>query len=448
VWPALQHRPDPRARSYLIHQLGPLGADPNQVLTQLDRQDAVSIRRAMILILGEFTEQQLQPPEREQSIPRLLDLYANDSDSGIHGAVAWTLRRWGRQAELQKIDREFATGSPMGNRRWFLNRQGKTLVIIPPPGDFVVGSPPTEVGREGGPEGGVEMQRHVRIDYAFAMMSHQVTVGEFLEFRQGFFYRKYFSPESDCPINNVAWYDAVAYCNWLNEREGIPKDQWCYQPNEQGEYAQGMRIIGDFLRRTGYRLPTEEEWEFACRAGSITSRYYGQNIDLDNHYTWSVQNSLGRRTALVGSLKPNDFGFFDMLGNTLDWCHNPFHDHSSLAASEPGSDRSKSELVSDQQMRALRSPTLAHCPETVRAAFFDVYAPNAKVYGVGLRVSRTYAADENRSMVNEVRNAQRQVLRGSTAIDPSEGNRSSLRCRFSPNFGLFALGFRTSRTVN
>ena len=161
VWPLLQHRPDPRARSYLIHRFGPLGADPNQVLTQLDRQEDVSIRRALILTLGEFNEQQLPPAGRERSIPRLLDLYANDSDSGIHGAVAWTLRRWGRHAELQKIDREFATGSPVGNRRWLVNQQGKTLVIIPPPGEFVIGSPPTEVGREGGPEGGVEMQRHL-----------------------------------------------------------------------------------------------------------------------------------------------------------------------------------------------------------------------------------------------------------------------------------------------
>ena len=448
VWPLFQHRPDPRARSYFIHRFGSLGADPNQVLTQLDTQDDVSVRRAIILTLGEFSQQQFPPAERERSIPRLLDLYANDCDSGIHGAVAWTLGRWGCHAKLQKIDREFAIGLPVGNRRWFVNSQVKTLVVIPPPGEFVVGSPPTEVGREGGPEGGVEMPRHVRIDHAFAVMCHQVTVAEFLEFRKGFFYRKYFSPEPNCPINNVAWYDAVAYCNWLNEREGIPREQWCYLPNDEGEYAHGMRIVPNCLARTGYRLPTEEEWEFVCRAGSITSRYYGQNIDLDNYYTWSVQNSLGRRTALVGSLKPNDFGCFDMLGNTLDWCHNEFHDHSNLAVSDPGGDRARPELVSDQQMRRLRSPTLAHCPETVRTAFFDVYAPNAKVYGVGLRVSRTYLPGADLSVGNEVTNAQRLVLRGSTAVDPSEGNRSSLRCRFSPNFGLFALGFRTARTVD
>ncbi len=448
VWPILQHRPDPRTRSYLIHRLSPLGADPNQVLAQLDRQEDVSIRRALILTLGEFHEQQLSPAGREPSIPRLLELYANDPDAGIHAAVAWTLRRWGRQADLESIDRQFATGSAVGNRRWFVNRRGRTLVIIPPPGEFVIGSPPTEIGREGGPEGGVEMPRHVRIDHAFAVMIHQVTVAEMLEFRKNYFYRKYFSPEPACPVNNVTWYDAVAYCNWLNEQEGIPKDQWCYLPNDQGEYAEGMRIVPDSLRRTGYRLPTEAEWEFACRAGSITSRYYGQNLDLDNHYAWTVQNSLGRRTARVGSFKPNDLGLFDMLGNTLDWCHNAFRDDSRAIEVEPNDGHAAAEVVNDKQWRALRSPTLAHCPETVRAAFFDAYAPNVQVYGVGLRVSRTYLPNEGSEGGKALRNADRQELRGSTPIEPSEGIRSSVRLRFSPNLGLFAFGFRPARTVD
>ena len=413
----------------------------------MDRQQDVSIRRALILTLGEFNEQQLTPAERERSAPRLLGLYANDSDSGIHGAVAWTLRAWGRQADLQRIDREFATGSPVGNRHWFVNQQGRTMVIILPPGEFVIGSPPTEVGREGGTEGGVEMQRHVRIDHAFAFMIHQVTVAEILEFRKNFFYRKYFSPEPACPVNNVTWYDAVAYCNWLNEREGIPEDQWCYQPNDQGEYAKGMRIVPDSLCRTGYRLPTEAEWEFACRAGSITSRYYGQNLDLDNYYAWTVQNSLGRRTALVGSFKPNDLGLFDMLGNTLDWCHNPFRDYSRANEVPAGDSRAMAEVVSDKQLRALRSPTLAHCPETARAAFFDAYAPNVQIYGVGLRVIRTHMPDPDSQRGRAVGNADQQVLRSSTPIEPSEGIRSSVRLRFSPNLGLFAFGFRPARTV-
>lgn len=93
------------------------------------------------------------------------------------------------------------------------------------------------------------------------------------------------------------------------------------------------------------------------------------------------------------------------------------------------------------------SPTLAHCPETVRAAFFDAYGPNVQIYGVGLRLSRTYRPNETASVDGDVTNAERQALRGSTRIEPSEGIRSSVRLRFSPNSGLFAFGFRPARSV-
>ena len=141
------------------------------------------------------------------------------------------------------------------------------------------------------------MQRYVRIDHTFAIMTSAVTVAEFLDYRKEFFYRKTFSREPSCPINNVTWYDGAAYCNWLNEQEGVPREDWCYLPNERGEYDEGMRIVADVLKHTGYRLPTDAEWEYACRAGSITSRYYGQSADLDNHYAWTAQNALGTGTA-------------------------------------------------------------------------------------------------------------------------------------------------------
>ena len=101
----------------------------------------------------------------------------------------------------------------------------------------------------------------------------------------------------------------------------MPKDQWCYLPNEDGAYDEGMTIPADVLKRTGYRLPTEAEWEYACRAGTITSRYYGLSIDLLGKYAWYQANSQDHAWP-CGSLLPNDLGLFDMLGNVYEWCQD------------------------------------------------------------------------------------------------------------------------------
>jgi formylglycine-generating enzyme required for sulfatase activity len=78
-----------------------------------------------------------------------------------------------------------------------------------------------------------------------------------------------------------------------------------------------MKMAANYLQRTGYRLPTEAEWEFACRAGAVTSFYFGDSKELLPRYAWYQKNSQNKLWP-VGSLKPNDLGLFDMAGNAWE----------------------------------------------------------------------------------------------------------------------------------
>ncbi len=161
------------------------------------------------------------------------------------------------------------------------------VVIDPPPDLFGMGSPETEPKRSEN-----ETLHDVSINHRYAIANKEVTVAQYREFFPDFDHLEMRrSPETDCPVQAISWYDAAKFCIKLSEAEGIPKDQWCYLPNSQDAYAAGMRVAPDFLSRTGYRLPTEVEWEYACRAGAVGRRYYGDCDQLLGHYVWFQDNA-------------------------------------------------------------------------------------------------------------------------------------------------------------
>jgi len=228
-----------------------------------------------------------------------------------------------------------------GERRWFINAQGQTFAVIEGPVEFRMGSPPPDTERIGGNQ----PLRRMGIPRRFAIATKEVTVEQFQRFgklakitNDPFLLSPSgvirYSPDPQGPWTGPDWYIAAHYCNWLSEQEGLPRDQWCYLPNEAGAYAEGMSIPADALERTGYRLPTEAEWEYACRAGTKTVYSFGDDSKLLGDHAWFKLNAPDK-TRPVGSKVPNPWGLYDTHGNVWEWTLDPFYDYPSVPATDP-----------------------------------------------------------------------------------------------------------------
>src|SRR5439155_2210882 len=108
VWPLLKHSSDPSARSYLIHRLAPLGADAAAIIQRLHEEPDITIRRALLLSLGEFDEKALPPDARQALLPKVQDIYRMATDPGLHASAEWLLRHWKEVAWLAETDEAWA----------------------------------------------------------------------------------------------------------------------------------------------------------------------------------------------------------------------------------------------------------------------------------------------------------------------------------------------------
>jgi formylglycine-generating enzyme required for sulfatase activity len=277
---------------------------------------------------------------------------------------------------------------------------GHTMVIIRG-AEFTMGSPLEERGRSA-----AETPHRVRIPRTFAIATAEVTNAQFARFLEQVpeYARRWraattdrfgnpprfaaFSSTPDSPQVAVSWYDAARYCNWLSERDGLNPDQLVYP--ESIDAARGLDLPSDYLRRTGYRLLTEAEWEFAARAGTTSSRHFGDSDDLLPRHAWFDGNTGRKRAYPVEQLLPNPWGLYDMLGNVWEWTmdrRQPYPTDGRLVH-----DVEDSVLrVSNDVARTRRGGSFAYEWFTVRSAHRgDVrYFPNQTRDNVGFRVGRT-----------------------------------------------------------
>ena len=243
-------------------------------------------------------------------------------------------------------------------RMVFTNSIGMKFVLIPA-GSFTMGSQlsPEEVAkRYGGKAESFEWEqpRHtVKITRPFYLQNTETTQAQWKKVMR-YNLSNFKECGDDCPVEHVSGDDAQKFIENLNQKEGINK----------------------------YRLPTEAEWEYACRAATETVYSFGDEVDKLGDYAWYKENS-EERTHPVGQKKPNAWGLYDMYGNVLEWCQDGYVDYPSKSVVDPiGPDNG--------EMRIVRGGSRVNEEEFLRSASRHCISPNHAMNGIGFRFARDF----------------------------------------------------------
>ncbi len=431
LWPLLRFSTEPDLRYNTIHQWIRLQRDPNPLMRRISQlaeklrseldapRNEVDVQgnltspircelRSLLLILGSVSKVLKVSNEgalRQFSDDVVTPLMQNDPDPGLFAAAHWFL------SKSQRIpDSEIAfDASKLGNidatRDWYMRPDGKPMAILRGPIEFLYGSDPSDTDRSSGiaidpvtketQSWNEERQIPVRIPRTFAISMLEATLEEINRCDPEFHSKvnQTLSPTLEHTANRLTWFQAARFCNFLSEQEGIVPSQWCFVPNDQGEYANGMKLAEDYLHRTGYRMPTEAEWEYACRAGTSERRFIGFGHEYLVAYARCSLNAEAQMMFAPGQLLPNDFGMFDIFGNSMEWCVNtgylPGDLDSELPADLPILDAEQSLAINPEETRPLRGGTLYTDPNDLRASKRWTYRLYERDSRFGLRVART-----------------------------------------------------------
>jgi eukaryotic-like serine/threonine-protein kinase len=315
-WTVLERTDDLQTRTDLIHGMMPAGVSSTEIVERIGRSKSQGVLQALILALGEYDIDSLAPSRRTEVVRQLTAIYREHADAGVHSSIEWLLRRWGQDEVLDCNDQWLAMGPLDPSRNWYVGPMGHSFSIIPAQTNFITSA---EEPR---------LRKQVIIERSFAIATKETTFGQYKRLMQN---TSKSIPHDNRPAAPLTLFDSMRYCRWLSEQAGIPETQMCYPSS--AEIVPGMTLPGDYLLREGYRLPTEEEWECACRAGSITPRFYGEDPESLRFYARYFLNS-DDHTWSVGGLKPNDLGLFDIYGNAAEWCteRNPNGEGGSVQA--------------------------------------------------------------------------------------------------------------------
>jgi serine/threonine protein kinase/formylglycine-generating enzyme required for sulfatase activity len=310
----LAYRPDPAERVAFIVDFASWRGDLSRLPALLRNSNDSALCSGLCAALGLIPPDQLDEAQLEGLKAAFGELYARAADAATHSAAGWALRRWSVQPADPAPGESADTARP-----WFVNRHGMTLIAVSP-GTFTEGDLQSDGSRP----------RPVTLIRPFFLGDREITLDQFRRFQAdpdptiekpanwvppetGV------SPSGDCPVVAVNRDDALLFCNWLSRCEGRRS---CYRRvrAKQEASASGKPVEHDMwccdFDADGYRLPTEAEWEYACRAGTTTPWSFGEDDGLLGWFGVCRQ----QHAAPVGTKLPNNWGLFDMHGNAREWC--------------------------------------------------------------------------------------------------------------------------------
>jgi formylglycine-generating enzyme required for sulfatase activity len=251
-------------------------------------------------------------------------------------------------------------------------------------GAFTMGSPLSEVSRRDN-----ETQRRVTVG-PFYLGKYEVTQEEY-EAVMGT-NPSYFKGKR-LPVERTSWYDAVEYCNRRSEREGLTPaytiDKTREDPSNTNPFDPLRWLVVWNRDADGYRLPTEAEWEYACRAGTATPFNTGDNITTESAnydgnfpYNNKPRGLYREHTTETGSFPPNPWGLYDMHGNVMEWCWDWYGSYDPEARTAPPG-------AASGASRIRRGGSWVSDARHVRSAYRPSVVPSYRDNYLGFRLARS-----------------------------------------------------------
>ncbi|MEM1227654.1 MAG: protein kinase [Planctomycetota bacterium] len=405
---------DPEAMTQFLFRCRPRGVKVPSLLDCLSIVGAAASGRSpepflhpLLLALGEFELDEIPSAARDPLIQRLAGWYREHPRSSVHGAAGWLLRRWGEHSIAREVDQTVRPFSP--DRDWFtqavtvrpsgvdgespLTKTFYFTFVIFPHGEYQIGSPGDEPDRDKD-----EDQHRIELTRSFAILDREITFEELIAFSPD--YADY-AAQYDATLANAGaganWYDAVRCCRWMGQQAGLSEAEQAYADPDSLSVEDYPREVDPSaawaprnwplrLDRPGFRLPTESEWEVACRSGTRTRFGFGGQLDLLGHFGWFSENSQ-RRIHSPRELRPNLRGLFDMHGNLYEWHHDWYDEDPSQRVLDPVGPLTGS-------ARGYRGSSWAAGDTSCRTANRNSNTPTFRASYRGFRLALTLPSDE------------------------------------------------------